>query len=130
MLDADQLCKDYRTNDVVIKLMKDWMKTNSPLWSYWAKMLTESSPTLRKYFYDYEIPEHRIIDGEEKFYYALPETEVISVCRSRMRNEVVKLTVQIAEPSVMRIEKDVSSTFTEQLGVIGNKKMFLPVYNL
>lgn len=38
-----------------------------------------------------------------------------------MRNDVVKLTVQITEPTVMRIEKDVISTFTDQLGVIGDQ---------
>ena len=40
-------------------------------------------------------------------------------CRSKYENEVVKLTVLIEEPIMKVFEKDVSSTFTDQLGVLG-----------
>ena len=45
--------------------------------------------------------------------------EADSLCKSRYAEEVVKLTVQIAEPTVMMIQKDVSATFTDHLGTIG-----------
>ena len=41
----------------------------------------------------------------------LPNEERESVCKSIYANEMVKLTVQIADPFVMVIEKDVSATF-------------------
>ena len=42
-----------------------------------------------------------------------------SLCKSIYANEVVKLTIQITDPSVMVIEKDVSATFTDMLGIVG-----------
>ena len=39
--------------------------------------------------------------------------------RSKYENEVVKLTIQIDEPTMMMIEKDVSASFTDRLGVVG-----------
>ena len=100
--------------------MKDWIETNSPLWSYWAPLLSPISKHLDQYI----IHGYRIWSPVERFFYGLPntETELMKVCRSRFRNDIVKLSVQIAEPSVMKIEKDVISTFTDQLGVIGNTK--------
>ena len=103
-----------------MKLMTNWMETNSPLWSYWAKMMGEN---LKKGFENYDLSERvRYISQNRKyFYFGLPRAEMHSVCRTMMRNDVVKLTVQITEPTVMRIEKDVISTFTDQLGVIGDQ---------
>ena len=59
------------------------------------------------------------------FKFGLPEmpahsNEADSLCKSRYADEVVKLTVQIAEPTIMMIEKDVSATFTDHLGTIGS----------
>ena len=39
--------------------------------------------------------------------------------RSKYENEVVKLTIQIDEPTMMMIEKDVSASFSDRLGVLG-----------
>lgn len=39
--------------------------------------------------------------------------------RSKYENEVVKLTIQIDEPTMMMIEKDISATFSDRLGVVG-----------
>ena len=39
--------------------------------------------------------------------------------RSKYENEVVKLTIQIDEPTMMMIEKDVSASFSDRLGVVG-----------
>ena len=63
-------------------------------------------------------------DFNTSFWYGIPKDEVKSVCRSIYANEMVKLTVQIADPTVMVIEKDVSATFTDHLGVVGKKYMY------
>ena len=41
------------------------------------------------------------------------------VCKSIYGKEVVKVTVQITDPSVTVIEKDVSATFSDMLGIVG-----------
>ena len=41
------------------------------------------------------------------------------VCEEKYAKEVVKLTIQIVDPSVKVIEKDVSATFNDKLGVVG-----------
>ena len=70
---------------------------------------------------DYILPTKRC--GPEAmpfiFKHGLPDDEADSACKSRYAEEIVKLTVQIAEPSVMMIDKDVSATFTDHLGTIG-----------
>ena len=66
---------------------------------------------------NYKIPTDRCT--EQDFVYSLPNGEGRSICKSLYSNEVVKLTIQITDPSVMVIEKDVSATFTDMLGIIG-----------
>ena len=41
------------------------------------------------------------------------------VCEEKYAKEVVKLTIQIVDPSIKVIEKDVSATFNDKLGVVG-----------
>ena len=55
----------------------------------------------------------------------LQKAERESVCKSIYANEMVKLTVQIEGPFVMVIEKDVSATFSDMLGIVG--KLFCQV---
>ena len=50
----------------------------------------------------------------------VPRPEIPSTMnRSKYENEVVKLTIQIDEPTMMMIEKDVSASFSDRLGVVG-----------
>ena len=48
-----------------------------------------------------------------------PCLNLACLTRSKYENEVVKLTIQIDEPTMMMIEKDVSASFTDRLGVVG-----------
>ena len=66
---------------------------------------------------DYNLPSGRCC--WQDFYHKLPEEEGESVCKSIYANEVVKLTLQIVDPNVMVIEKDVRATFSDMLGIIG-----------
>ena len=67
---------------------------------------------------DYVLPKYRCI-STNWFKFGSPRKEADSLCKARYAEEVVKLTVQIAEPTVMMIEKDVSATFSDMLGIIG-----------
>ena len=51
--------------------------------------------------------------------YGLPPEDARVVCEEKYANEVVKLTIQIVDPSIKMIEKDVSATFNDKLGVVG-----------
>ena len=60
--------------------------------------------------------------GEGDFHnleYGLPTEDARVVCGEKYANEVVKLTIQIVDPNIKMIEKDVSATFTDKLGVVG-----------
>ena len=79
---------------------------------------------------DFILPKYRCSSKPalNSFKFGLPavplhSNEADSLCKSRYADEVVKLTVQIADPTVMMIEKDISATFTDQLGVIGKTKI-------
>ena len=51
--------------------------------------------------------------------YGLPTDEAIRVCKHRYKNEIAKLTIQISDPTVTKIMKDVKMSFSGMLGVVG-----------
>ncbi len=51
--------------------------------------------------------------------FGLPTAEAIDVCKYRFRNEIAKVTVEIASPDVMELMKDVRVNFSDQLAMIG-----------
>ncbi len=51
------------------------------------------------------------------------------VCKERYRNDLAKVTVEVAAPDVMRIEKDIKASFSDQLGVIGGFANICTVYS-
>ena len=55
--------------------------------------------------------------------YGLPPEDARVVCEEKYANEVVKLTIQIVDPNIKMIEKDVSATFNDKLGVVGGYKL-------
>ena len=119
-LNVDYLCSPPNQYDNgADRVLKDWLNTNSPLWSYWGKLFQNQYSEGLK---GYSLPKTRCTPDEIplRFSHGLPWDAADSVCKSRYSEEVVKLAVQIAEPTVMTIEKDVSATFTDQLGTIGN----------
>jgi hypothetical protein len=60
---------------------------------------------------------------ETNISYGLPTPEAIQMCKDVYSNDIVKLTLQIMDPNVMQINKDVSAKFSDQLGVVG-----MPIY--
>ena len=102
------------------RVMFPWQNTESPI-VYWARQMAqlEASDLLEQ-----DIPSvARTLDEDHtNFKYGLPTWEVNKVCREKYRNDVVKLTLQIAAPEAMQIKKDVRVTFADQLGVIGKRE--------
>ena len=119
-LNGDFLCNppDHNQNGST-RVLLDWKRTSSPLWSYWGKVF-QNQDLLN----DYILPKDRCLSDKAYtlFKFGLPGShskEADDLCKARYAQEIVKLVVEIAEPTVMMIEKDVSATFTDHLGTIG-----------
>ena len=59
----------------ISRVLGDWRRTNSPLWSYWGKLLGKSGG-LR----NYKLPSLHC-ENFVFFAYGLPDAETQSVCR-------------------------------------------------
>ena len=96
-----------------------WQNTESPI-VYWARQMAqlEALDLLKQ---DMPSVVRTLQDKEISFEYGLPTWEVNKVCKEKYRNDLVKLTLQIAAPEAMQIKKDVRVTFPDQLGVIGKE---------
>ncbi len=46
-----------------------------------------------------------------------------SPIRSIYSNDIVKLTLEIADPNVLQVKKDIAMSFSGQLGVIGESQI-------
>ena len=55
--------------------------------------------------------------------FGLPVEDAKAVCEEKYAKEVVKLTIQIVDPNIKVIEKDVSATFNDKLGVVGTYRV-------
>ena len=64
------------------------------------------------------------------FKYGLPKMEVEKVCRQMYQKDVVKLTLQIMDPKTTRINKFLTTSFGEMLGVIGKYNINLSLKTL
>ena len=60
-----------------------------------------------------------IIIDHVNFLFGLPEADAKEVCKMFYRENVAKVIVEIVGPDVMRLEKDINTTFTQKLGIIG-----------
>ena len=94
-------------------VMLDWAETHSPL-AYWERRFSDHG-----YMWTYDLPGRAFSDGHREMAYGLPIEEAVKVCRWAYSNNVAKLTVEIAEPDVMEIKRDIKANFSDQLGVIG-----------
>lgn len=119
-LNVDRICEvglPYSLESPYIqhRVLSNWKKTNSYLWSHWAHFVEDGG------LYDYELSTQRCV--AQGFIYNLPWDEIESVCKSIYANEMVKLTVQITDPFVMVIDKDVSGNFFDMLGIVGKIRL-------
>ncbi len=115
-LNPDELCDRHSGWDTVEMAMNDWLRTNSPL-SYWHRAINEFN------FYKRSatdvFSDHFLNAQHVNISFGLPTGEALDVCKLRYKYDIAKLTIQIMEPKVMVVKKDVKTTFADQLGVIG-----------
>ena len=102
--------------------MKEWEKAESPS-IYWYKKF-------KNYGRDQagQGTSYKKISRLDHFYYdglnlvplvhGLPLKEALTVCKELYKNNIAKVTIEIAEDSVLRTKRDFSVTFAEQLSII------------
>ena len=47
------------------------------------------------------------------------------MCKTFYTESIAKVTLEILQPMVLQVKKDVRATFTERLGVAGKQKLFI-----
>ena len=61
-------------------------------------------------------------------YGSLPLEQAIRACKNMYTYELAKITIEISDPVVMTVQKRISSTFSEQLGVVGGADNNLSIH--
>ena len=96
----------------------EWERTNSPV-THWYNMvdryLNFGDPFYNPDFFNVE-PSDRWT-----FYYGLPIEDAKEMCKNVYKETIAKVTIEILDPMVLQIKKDVRTTFTDRLGVVGMK---------
>ena len=123
VLDLDALC---RSEEGIDRVMKHWQDTHSPL-VYWTREMV-----LKMVENDGNKDDELLEEAVNKDYvygvpfkYGLPKLEVDKVCRKMYQNDVVKLTLQISAPKTTQMSKHYTTSFGEQLGVIGKRSTYI-----
>ena len=63
-----------------------------------------------------------VSNNQTYLYNSLPLEQAEKACKNMYTYELAKITIQISDPVVMTVQKRVSSTFSERLGVVGRAK--------
>ncbi len=100
--------------------VSDWQETSSPV-QYWNEEMTDANYDKRAGSLDLG----NALEMATNMSYGLRTKEALRVCRRRYRNDIARLTVQIADPDVMQIKRDVKMTFPDLVGVVGGLNQYL-----
>ena len=111
-MNIDDLCST-ETIQWGNKFLDAMEKAHSQFYADWVhqlyKMDTEKISLKREY----------ITNNETVLYGSLPLEQAIRACKDMYTYELAKITIEISDPVVTTIQQRVSSTFSEQLGVVG-----------
>ncbi len=116
-MDEDELCNEYGNWATVDMVMRDWERTVSPT-SYWFDEMSDSN--YRDRWFKLQLDDSTV-NSYSNLSYGLPTGEALNLCKWIYRNSIAKLTVQIADPEVVQLKKDIRISFADQLGVVGEK---------
>ena len=111
-MNIDDLCST-ETVQWGNKFLDTMEKAHSQFYADWVHQF---------YNMDYEkisLKRTYITNNETLLYGSLPLEQAIRACKDMYTYELAKITIQISDPVVTTIQKKVSSTFSEQLGVVG-----------
>ena len=95
-------------------VMREWEKAESPM-VYWYKKLKEHD---RKGSLDQIDLDNFVLSNFIPLVRGLPQKEALAMCKNIYTNSIAKVTIQIAEDSVLMTKRDFTVTFAEQLSII------------
>ena len=111
-LNIDDLC-DSRTILRGNNFLNMLEQTHSQFYANWFYHLLRMS---KETIY---ISPMEVTRNQTDLYYGLPMEQAIKACKNMYMYELAKVTVEIADPVVITIQKRVSSTLSEYVGVVG-----------
>ena len=88
-------------------------QTHSQFYANWFYLLSRKS---KETIY---LSPLEVTYNQTDLYYGLPLEQAIRACRNMYMYELAKVTVEIADPVVITIQRRVSSTLSEYVGVVG-----------
>ena len=115
-LDVEDLCNEYGNWNTIDLAMRDWERTSSPT-THWFNELSIGNYKGR--YKTYNLDHTTTVITYTNISFGLPTKEALAMCKHKYKYEVARLSVQILEPEVTQIKKDVRISFSDQLGVIG-----------
>ena len=117
-LDVEALCdfNNEESKESIDLALREWQRTNSPI-THWYNMVARYL-NLGDTFYNPALFNVKPSD-RWTFYYGLPKEDAKEMCKTVYKETIAKVTIEILDPMVLQIKKDVSSTFTSRLGVVG-----------
>ena len=116
-LDVEALCDFDNEGDTVGLALDEWESTNSPI-VYWYNMV-ERYMDMGKRTFNPDFFNTKPSSDLPTFAYGLPLEDAKTMCKTVYKENIAKVTLEILDPKVLQIKKDVSATFTDRLGVVG-----------
>ena len=94
----------------------EWERTNSPV-THWYNMV-DRYLNLGDPFYN---PDFFNVEPSDRwtFSYGLPIEDAKQMCKTVYKETIAKVTIEILDPMVLQIKKDVRTSFTDRLDVVG-----------
>ena len=118
-LDVEALC-DFNNDEskgTIDMALREWHRTNSHV-THWYNMVARYLSWGRNPFFNPDVFNFEPSDKWE-FYYGLPKKDAQEMCKTVYKETIAKVTIEILDPMVLQIKKDIRTTFTQQLGAVG-----------
>ena len=100
----------------------EWESLNSPI-TYWYNKVDRFLRSNSPLYSPMEVYEEPL--DHYKFYYGLPQKHAEAMCKTVYKQDIAKVTLEILDPNVLRIKKDLKTTFASRLGVFGKNIQLL-----
>ena len=120
-LDVDTLCNTYTNRETFDLALSDWERTHSAA-AHFHRALNSHNYLAR--YEAMELP-HSEMSGHATIGHGLPAAEADRICREAFSLDLARVSVQIADPKVTKIVKDVKISFYDQVGVLGTRCILL-----
>ena len=103
--------------------LQEWVLTNSPF-TYWYNMVQRHLDIFAHLDGEKATFNPRFFNMDPQIFsirtdYGLPLEDAKMMCKTFYKENIAEVTLEILQPMVLQVKKDVRATFTERLGVAG-----------